>query len=58
MIMYIVFETEIKLEQLEHLCSEDTPPCPMITHSIDSYWIPSPNKTKLKLQRAKIRQKF
>ena len=31
----------IKLEQLECLCSEDTPCCPMITHTIDSYWIPS-----------------
>ena len=31
----------VKIEQLEHLRSEDTPRCPMINHSIDTYWIPS-----------------
>ena len=49
-----------KLEQLEHLRSENTLCCPMITHTIDSYWIPSPNKTKSKLQilpKIKILQK-
>ena len=30
-----------KLEQLERLCSEDTPRRFMITHTIESYWIPS-----------------
>ena len=48
-----------KLEQLERLRSEDTPRCPMITHTIDqfilnpksilltsSYQIPSQNKVK------------
>ena len=39
-----------KLEQLERLHSEDTSRNPMITHIIDSYWIPSQNKTKSKLQ--------
>ena len=39
-----------ELEKLEYLRSEDTPRCPMITHNIDSYWIPSQNKTKSKLQ--------
>ena len=38
-----------KLEQLEHLHSEDTPCRLMITHTIESYWIPSQNKTKSKL---------
>ena len=46
-------------KQLEHLRSEDTPRCPMITHTIDqfilnpktilltsSYRIPSQNKVK------------
>ena len=40
----------IKLEQLERLHSEDTPRRLMITHTIESYWIPSEKKTKSKLQ--------
>ena len=39
-----------KLEQLECLRSEDTPRRLMITHTIESYWIPSQKKTKSKLQ--------
>ena len=46
----------IKLEQLEHLRSEDTLRRLMITHTIKSYWIPSQKKTKLKLQILRIRQ--
>ena len=38
-------EPVMKLEQLEHLHSENTPRRSMITHTIDSYWIPSENKT-------------
>ena len=41
---------QYKLEQLERLCSEDTPRHLMITHTIESYWIPSQKKTKSKLQ--------
>ena len=41
---------EMKLEQLERLRSEDTPSRLMITHTIESYWIPSQKKTKSKLQ--------
>ena len=50
--------TNLKLEWLEHLHSEDTPSCLMITHSIESYWIPSQKKTKSKLQILRIRQHF
>ena len=32
---------EGQLEQLERLRSEDTPRRLMITHTIESYWIPS-----------------
>ena len=39
-----------KLEQLERLRSEDTPRRLMITHTIESYWIPSQKKTNSKLQ--------
>ena len=39
-----------KLEQLERLCSEDTPSRHMIIHTTESYWIPSQKKTKSKLQ--------
>ena len=39
-----------KLERLERLRSEDTPRRLMITHTIESYWIPSQKKTKSKLQ--------
>ena len=42
--------TSQKLEQLERLRSEDTPHRLMITHTIESYWIPSQKKTKSKLQ--------
>ena len=34
----------MKLEQLERLRSEDTPRRLMITHIIESYWIPSKKK--------------
>ena len=40
----------LKLEQLERLRSEDTPYRLMITHTIESYRIPSQKKTKSKLQ--------
>ena len=50
--------TEYKLEQLERLHSEDTPRHLMITHTIESYWIPRQKKTKSKLQIKKIRQNF
>ena len=39
-----------KLEQLECLHSDDTPHRLMITHTIESYWIPSQKKANLKLQ--------
>ena len=39
-----------KLERLGRLRSEDTLRRLMITHSIESYWIPSQKKTKSKLQ--------
>ena len=47
-----------KLEQLERLRSEDTPRRLMITHTIESYWIPSQKKTKSKIQILKIPQNF
>ena len=43
-----------KLQQLECLRSEDTPHHLMITHTIESYWIPSQKKTKSKLQLYRI----
>ena len=49
-------DTKKKLEQLEHLRSEDTPRRLMITHTIELYWIPSQKKTKSKLQILRIRQ--
>ena len=39
-----------KLEQLERLRPVDTPCRLMITHTIESYRIPSQKKTKSKLQ--------
>ena len=48
----------IQLEQLERLRSEDTPRRLMITHTIESYWIPSQKKTKSKLQIKIMRQNF
>ena len=54
--------TKIKIEQLERLCSEDTPPPPppprrlVITHTNESYWIPSQKKTKSKLRILQICQ--
>ena len=47
-----------KLEQLECLRSEDTPRRLMITHTIESYWIPSQKMTKWNLQILKIHQNF
>ena len=38
------YSTKHKLEQLERLHSEDTPRRLMITHTIESYWIPSQKK--------------
>ena len=37
---------QMKLEQLERLRSEDTPRRLMITHTIESCWIPSQNKVE------------
>ena len=45
-----------KLEHLECLRSEDTPRRLIITHTIESYWIPSQKMTKWKLQIVKIPQ--
>ena len=42
----IKHRTYDKLEQLEHLRSEDTPRRFMITHTIESCWIPSQNKVE------------
>ena len=47
-----------QLEQLEHLHSENTLRHPMITLIIDSYWIPSQNKTKPTLHIWRICQNF
>ena len=40
----------IKLEQLERLRSEDIPRRLMITHTIESYWIPSKKNIGLELK--------
>ena len=48
----------LKLEQLERLRSEDTPRRLMITHTIESYWIPSQKKTKSKSHILKNRPNF
>ena len=50
--------TSVELEQLERLRSEDIPRRLMITHTIESYWIPSQKKTKTRKQILKIRQYF
>ena len=55
---YLVFIRNRKLEQLERLRFEDTPRRLMITHTIESYWIPSQKMTKLKFHIVKIRQNF
>ena len=44
------FANFFELEQLERLRSGDIPHRLMITHTIESYWIPSQKKTKSKLQ--------
>ena len=43
---FIGQHSEIKLEPLERLPSEDTPCRLMITHTIESCWIPSQNKVE------------
>ena len=45
-------------EHLERLRSEDTPSHLMITHTIESYSIPSQKKTKSNLQILTICQNF
>ena len=42
-----LYLNQTKLEQLECLRSEDTPCRLMITHTIESYWIPSEKKIKI-----------
>ena len=46
------------LEQIERPLSEDTVRRLMITHTIESYWIPSQKKTKSNLHIQRICQKF
>ena len=58
MTLYIYRPRQFQLEQLERLHSEDTPCHLMITHTIESYWIPSQKKTKSKLQISRICQNF
>ena len=48
----------IKLEQVERLRYDDTLRRLTITHTIESYWIPSQKKTKSKLQIQRNRQIF
>ena len=43
---YLDIPSQIKLEQLECLGSEDTPCRLMITHAIESYWTRSQKNTK------------
>ena len=50
MIFLLLKKPQSKLEQLERLRSEDTPHRLMITHTVESYWIPTQKKTKSKLQ--------
>ena len=47
-----------KLEQLECLRSEDTPHHLMITHTIESYWIPKSKEDKVKVTNLKNLPKF
>ena len=49
---YIEVSKQEQLEQLERLYSDDPPPPNhlMITHIVESNWIPSQKKTKSKLQ--------
>ena len=47
-----------KLEQLEHLRSEDTPRCLMITHTIESYWIPSKKNNRSRTENVTERTRF
>ena len=46
-----------KLEQLEHLRSEDKPRRLMITHIIESCWIPSQNESR-KIRKISEKLKF
>ena len=47
-----------QLEQLERLRSEDTPRRLMITHTIESYWIPSQKNNRSKTENARERTRF
>ena len=49
---------QLKLEQLEHVHSENTPRRPMIIHTIDLYQIPCHKKPRSRLQTPKICQNF
>ena len=47
-----------KLEQLERLRSEDTPRRLMITHTIESYWIPSQKNNRSRTENVRERTRF
>ena len=49
---------QIKLEQLERLRSEDTPCRLMITHTIESYWIPSQKNNWSRTENVSERTRF
>ena len=55
---YLTNAELLQLDQLECLRPDDTPCHLMITHTIESYWIPSQKKTKSKLQIYRINQIF
>ena len=50
--------TQTKLEQLERLRSEDTPRRLMITHTIESYWIPSKKNNRSRTENVTERTRF
>ena len=50
--------TLIKLEQLERLRSEDTPRHLMITHIIESYWIPSQKNNRSRTENVTEQTRF
>ena len=49
---------QYKLEQLECLRSEDTPRRLMITHTIESYWIPSQKNYRSRTENVTERTRF
>ena len=58
MISLWIYQNQLQLEQLERLRSEDTPRRLMITHTFETYWIPSQKNNRSRTENVTEQTRF